>query len=94
MRGTTNKFQRAYMIAKSHVQEIESQQEEIEKKYIADNGIVNADGSIPEFVWCIYRLSLPQLTDATKRFSTVFPPFLHNFCKKINARMVETISCI
>ncbi|MCX4310748.1 MAG: hypothetical protein OSJ28_10765 [Desulfovibrio sp.] len=53
MRGTTNKFQRAYMIAKSHVQEIESQQEEIEKKYIADNGIVNADGSIPEFVWCI-----------------------------------------
>ena len=53
MRGTTNKFQRAYMIAKARVQEIESQQEEIEKKYIADNGIVNADGSIPEFVWCI-----------------------------------------
>lgn len=53
MKKTMNKFQRAYMIAKAHVQEIESQQEEIEKKYIADNGIVNPDGSTPEFLWCM-----------------------------------------
>ena len=53
MKKTMNKFQRAYMIAKARVQEIESRQEEIEKKYIADNGIVNPDGSTPEFLWCM-----------------------------------------
>lgn len=53
MKKTMNKSQRAYMIAKARVQEIESRQEEIEKKYIADNGIVNPDGSTPEFLWCM-----------------------------------------
>ena len=53
MKNTMNKIQRAYMIAKARVQEIESQQEEIEKKYIADKGIVNPDGSTPEFLWCM-----------------------------------------
>ena len=53
MKKTMNKAQRAYMIAKARVQEIESQQEEIEKKYIADKGIVNPDGSTPDFLWCM-----------------------------------------
>lgn len=53
MKKTMNKIQRAYMVAKARVQEIESRQEEIEKKYIADNGIVNPDGSTPEFLWCM-----------------------------------------
>lgn len=53
MKKTMNKIQRAYMVAKACVQEIESRQEEIEKKYIADNGIVNPDGSTPEFLWCM-----------------------------------------
>ena len=53
MKKTMNNAQRAYMIAKARVQEIESRQEEIEKKYIADNGIVNPDGSTPEFLWCM-----------------------------------------
>ena len=53
MKKTMNKAQRAYMIAKARVQEIESRQEEIEKKYIADNGIVNPDGSTPDFLWCM-----------------------------------------
>ena len=53
MKKTMNNAQRAYMIAKARVQEIESQQEEIEKKYIADKGIVNPDGSTPEFLWCM-----------------------------------------
>ena len=53
MKGTTNKPQRAYMLAKANIQEIESRQEAIEKKYIADNGITNPDGSTPEYVWCI-----------------------------------------
>ena len=48
MKTTMNKVQRAYMVAKARVHEIESQQEEIEKKYIADHGITNPDGSTPE----------------------------------------------
>ena len=53
MKKTMNKIQLAYMVAKARVQEIESQQEEIEKKYIADKGIVNPDGSTPDFLWCM-----------------------------------------
>ena len=53
MKKTMNNAQRAYMIAKARVQEIEFQQEEIEKKYIADKGIVNPDGSTPDFLWCM-----------------------------------------
>lgn len=53
MKRTANKFQRAYMVAKACVQEVESRQEVIEKKFIADNGIVNPDGSVPEFLYCM-----------------------------------------
>lgn len=53
MKRTENKFQRSYMVAKARVEEIESRQTEIEKKYIADNGIVNPDGSVPEFLYCM-----------------------------------------
>ena len=53
MKKTMNNAQRAYMIAKARVQEIEFQQEKIEKKYIADKGIVNPDGSTPDFLWCM-----------------------------------------
>lgn len=53
MKRSENKFQRSYMIAKARVLEIETQQEQIEKKYIAENGIVNPDGSIPEYLYCI-----------------------------------------
>ena len=53
MKRTMNKIQKSYMTAKARVQEVESQQEAIEKKYIADNGIVNPDGSVPEFLYCM-----------------------------------------
>lgn len=53
MKNTMNKIQHAYMIAKARVREIEFLQEKIEKKYIADNGIVNPDGSTPDFLWCM-----------------------------------------
>ena len=53
MKRTANKFQRAYMVAKACVQEVESRQEAIEKKFIADSGIVNPDGSVPEFLYCM-----------------------------------------
>ena len=53
MKKTMKKTQRAYMVAKANIQEIESRQDAIEKKYIADKGIVIPDGSTPEYVWCI-----------------------------------------
>ena len=53
MKRTMNKVQKSYMNAKARVQEVESQQEAIEKKYISDNGIVNPDGSVPEFLYCM-----------------------------------------
>lgn len=53
MKRTMNKIQKSYMNAKARVQEVESQQEAIEKKYISDNGIVNPDGSVPEFLYCM-----------------------------------------
>lgn len=53
MKKTTNKYQESYMIAKAYVQEVESRQAVIEKKYIADHGIVNADGSIPGLLYCM-----------------------------------------
>lgn len=46
MEKTMNKIQHAYMFAKAHVQEIEN-------KYLTDNGIVNPDGSTPDFLWCM-----------------------------------------
>lgn len=53
MKKTTNRVQEAYIKAKALVGIIEFQQEEIEKKYIADHGIVNPDGSIPEKLFCM-----------------------------------------
>lgn len=53
MKRAENKFQRSYMVAKACVEEIEFQRAEIEKKYIANNGIVNPDGSVPKFLSCM-----------------------------------------
>lgn len=51
--STTNSAQRAYMLAKAHLQALREQEAEIEKAYIVANGIRNADGTIPERVYCI-----------------------------------------
>ena len=53
MERTTNKFQRAYMAEKARVEAVKAQQEAIEKKYIADNRIVNPDGTTPELIYCM-----------------------------------------
>lgn len=53
MKRSSNNIQRAYMVAKARVQEVESLQDAAEKKFIADNGIVNPDGSVPEFLYCM-----------------------------------------
>lgn len=53
MKKTTNKIQENYMKAKAVVKAIEARQEEIERQYIADKGIVNPDGSVPELLYCM-----------------------------------------
>jgi len=52
MKSTMNRIQKNYMVAKALVAQIEWQ-EEIERKYIADKGIRNPDGSVPELLFCM-----------------------------------------
>ena len=51
--STTNSAQRAYMLAKAHLQALKEQEAEIERAYIVAQGIHNGDGTIPERVYCI-----------------------------------------
>ena len=51
--STTNSAQRAYMLAKAHLQALRNQEAEIERAYIVAQGIRNGDGTIPERVYCI-----------------------------------------
>lgn len=53
MTKTTNTIQKQYMIAKAYLEALEAQGKELESKYIKENGIVNADGSVPAYIWCI-----------------------------------------
>lgn len=53
MKKTTNRVRNNYMKAKAVVESIQAQQEEIERRYIADKGILNPDGSIPELLYCM-----------------------------------------
>ena len=53
MKKTTNKVQETYTKAKARVEAMESRESEMERQYIADNGIVNPDGSIPELIYCM-----------------------------------------
>ncbi len=48
-----NKVQKNYMVAKAALQTCEEMVEDIEKKYIAENGIRNENGEIPVRVYCI-----------------------------------------
>lgn len=51
--STTNSAQRAYMLAKAHLQALKDREAEVEREYIIAHGIRNADGTIPERVYCI-----------------------------------------
>ena len=48
-----NKLQKTYMITRLHLDALISLQDELEKKYISDKGIVNTDGSVPKHLWCM-----------------------------------------
>ena len=45
--------QRVYMLAKAHLEALESEHAEMERRYIASQGIINSDGTIPEAIYCI-----------------------------------------
>ncbi|WP_302618817.1 hypothetical protein [uncultured Oscillibacter sp.] len=51
--STTNSAQRAYMLAKAHLQALKDREAEIERAYIIAHSIRNADDTIPERVYCI-----------------------------------------
>ena len=53
MKKTTNKIQKLYMLAKAHLEALEDKEKELERQYILDNGIINPDGSIPNYIYCI-----------------------------------------
>lgn len=53
MKSTMNRIQKNYMVAKALVAQIESRQEELERKYISEKGIRNPDGSVPELLFCM-----------------------------------------
>lgn len=53
MRKTSNKIQETYILAKAHLQALEEQEREVDQEYIAKNGILNHDGSIPRASWAI-----------------------------------------
>ena len=53
MKSTTNRIQRAYMLAKANLGALEDIEKEIERKYIADHNITNAGGEVPERIYCI-----------------------------------------
>ena len=53
MKKTTNKIQELYMLTKAHLEALEDKQKELERQYILDNGIINPDGSIPNYIYCI-----------------------------------------
>ena len=48
-----NKQQKAYMIAKANLDTIKELENEIERKYIAEHNITNANGEIPTAIYCI-----------------------------------------
>lgn len=48
-----NKVQKNYMVAKATLQTYEGMMADIEKKYIAENGIKNKNGETPARVYCI-----------------------------------------
>ncbi len=53
MKSTTNRYQRTYMLAKAHLETLESKHNEIERQYIIEQGITNKDGETPEAIYCI-----------------------------------------
>jgi hypothetical protein len=48
-----NTEQRTYMLAKAHLETLKGIQDDMERKYIAEQGIKNPNGEIPTRIYCI-----------------------------------------
>ena len=48
-----SKPQNIYILAKANLEVLEAQEKEVERNYIAENGIRNLDGATPEYIYCI-----------------------------------------
>lgn len=53
MKRKYNTEQSAYMLAKAHLETLESIQADMEREYIFAQGIVNDNGETPEAIYCI-----------------------------------------
>lgn len=53
MKRKYNAEQRAYMLAKAHLETLKGIQDDMEGKYIAEQGIKNLNGEIPTRIYCI-----------------------------------------
>ena len=53
MKRKYNTEQRTYLLAKAHLETLESIQDDMERKYIVEHGIVNEGGEIPTRIYCI-----------------------------------------
>jgi hypothetical protein len=48
-----NQVQRTYALAKAHLEALQDEENEVDRKYIADHHIINADGTTPRAAWAI-----------------------------------------
>lgn len=48
-----NHVQRTYALAKAHLETLQDEENEVDRKYIADHHIINADGTTPRAAWAI-----------------------------------------
>lgn len=53
MKRKHNTEQRTYMLAKAHLETLKGIQDDMEQKYIAEQGITNEDGETPKAIYCI-----------------------------------------
>lgn len=53
MKRKCNTEQRTYMLAKAHLEILEGTQSDMEREYIAAQGITNEDGKTPDAIYCI-----------------------------------------
>lgn len=53
MKREYNTEQRTYMLAKAHLETLKGIQDDMERKYIAEQGVTNEDGETPNAIYCI-----------------------------------------
>ena len=53
MKRNYSRAQETYLLAKANLEVLETQEKELERNYIVDNGIKGSDGTIPEYIYCI-----------------------------------------